>query len=242
MIKQDASEALLPPHDIKGATADIGTVKRRRGRPRKQDKRNLADALIDAAENLLEQEGIGALTERRIAHGANVSEALIAYYFNDKNGLLFALAERRFAFIEATFNGLLEIEPTDPTASMQFARAMIEAHHARPWTARLMLAELQRREESSVWRQYVERRGSRSLVQIRKALLHQAAARFGAVTDDLDQATRVALSLMCITSGTLSLHALSEPLGISLGAMREEPWLAHVAAMVDAHLLLLRKS
>lgn len=222
------SEAANPARD--------GVRRRRRGRPRNEDKRNLADALMDAAEQLLEQEGIGALTERRIAGLVDVSETVIAYYFGDKNGLLFAMAERTFAFIETTLNSLMEIDPASPTASLQIARTMIEAHHARPWLARLMTLEQQRGDESSIWQKYLGRRGPRSLVQIRKALLHHAAARHGTVTADAGHATRIALSLMCVTSGTLSLYTLSEQLGIGLAAMREEPWLMHVAGLVDFHL------
>jgi AcrR family transcriptional regulator len=230
----------VPPLDKShGVEPSVAGSKRRRGRPRKQDKQHVPDALLDAAESLLKRDGFSTLTERKIALEAGVSETNIPYYFGDKNGLLFAVVDRSLSFIESKFGQLMEIDPASPTASLQFARAMIEAHHTRPWIARLMTSEQQRHDQSPIWKEYSRRRGSRSLIQIRTALLRFTVARYNRVTDDEKYVTRVALSLMCVTSGTLSLCTLSEPIGIGLADMCQDPWLQHVAELVDFHLYQL---
>lgn len=226
--------SLIP--EIGSSDPNSSPQKRRRGRPRNEDRRNVSDALLAATESLLSQNGLGALTEREIARVADVSETVIPYYFGDKNGLLFALADRNMAFIDKTLHSLMDIDPCSPTASRQIAETMIRAHHTYPSIGYLMIFEQQRRESSPIWKQFAERRGPRSLVQIRTALLYHAKARHPHVTSDLDHATRMALSLMCITAGTLSFHTLSTWVGIGLEDMRRDPWLQHVSNLVDFHL------
>ncbi len=57
---------------------------------------NLPDALISAAEDLLDSEGIEAVTLRAVARQAGVSQAAPYHHFKDKNSLLGAVARRGF--------------------------------------------------------------------------------------------------------------------------------------------------
>lgn len=57
---------------------------------------NLREALLDAAERLLEREGASALVLRRIARDAGVSHAASYHHFDGREALLRGLAARGF--------------------------------------------------------------------------------------------------------------------------------------------------
>lgn len=215
------------------------TSGRARGRPRREHRRDIADALLDITEEILKQEGFSAVTERKVATLAGVSEATIPYYFGDKNGLLFAVVDRCLAFIEESLGTLMDIDAEDPQCSLHFARILIKAHHTRPWIAHLMTAEQQRHDQSPIWERFVRRRGPRSLVQVRDALLRMTTARYGRASKDEQYAMRVSMSLLCVSTGTLSWYTLSEGVGIRFDDLWQAPWLQHVADLVDYHCYLL---
>ncbi len=67
---------------------------------------NLKEELVEAAVRVLEQEGIGALTLRRVAKETGVSQAAPYAHFADKRSLLTEVANRGFA----TFRDRMEQE------------------------------------------------------------------------------------------------------------------------------------
>jgi AcrR family transcriptional regulator len=52
------------------------------------------NALLDAAQELMLDEGYAAVTTRRVAAGAGVNSALVFYYFENMDGLFVALFQR----------------------------------------------------------------------------------------------------------------------------------------------------
>jgi len=58
---------------------------------------NLRSALLDAALDLVREEGVGAISLREVARRAGVSHAAPAHHFGDKAGLLTALATQGYA-------------------------------------------------------------------------------------------------------------------------------------------------
>jgi len=68
---------------------------------------SLRDALLDAAERILEQVGIQALTLRAAARGAGVSHAAPKNHFGDLSGLLSDLAARGFERLAAVMQAEL---------------------------------------------------------------------------------------------------------------------------------------
>jgi len=76
---------------------------------------DLRRALIDAAQHILETEGVSALTLRAAARGAGVSQAAPYRHFTDKDALLAAVAEEGFRALSAAMR-----EATD-TAGGDFA-------------------------------------------------------------------------------------------------------------------------
>ena len=59
------------------------------------------------------------LTERKIAAAADTNEAMIHYYFDGKDGLLFALILRYYDEVAAKLNALDEIDPASSTLPMR---------------------------------------------------------------------------------------------------------------------------
>jgi AcrR family transcriptional regulator len=62
---------------------------------------NLRSALLDAALDLVREEGLGAISLREVARRAGVSHAAPAHHFGDKAGLLTALATQGFELFAA---------------------------------------------------------------------------------------------------------------------------------------------
>jgi AcrR family transcriptional regulator len=60
----------------------------------KTDDPTTKDAILDAAETLMVDEGYAAVTSRRVAAVAGVNSALVYYYFDSMDGLFIALFRR----------------------------------------------------------------------------------------------------------------------------------------------------
>jgi AcrR family transcriptional regulator len=64
------------------------------GRPRSEGSSSTRDALLDAAEALMLDEGYAAVTSRRVAAKAGIDAALVYYYFGTMDDLCIALFRR----------------------------------------------------------------------------------------------------------------------------------------------------
>lgn len=68
-----------------------------RGRPRANEPRLSRDHILDAALVLLAEAGLGAFTMRALARRLGIDPMAVYHYFEDKDALLGAAAERSFA-------------------------------------------------------------------------------------------------------------------------------------------------
>lgn len=66
------------------------------GRPREYDERT-ASALLEAAERIVDEEGLDALSVRRVANAVEVTTRAVYSLFGSKDALVVALVFRRFA-------------------------------------------------------------------------------------------------------------------------------------------------
>ena len=82
------------------------------GRPRHQPR--TADELLDAAERLIEAEGVGALSVRRVAEAAGTTTRAVYSLYGSKDGLVAALGRRAF---ELLGEGVSEVPATDDPAA-----------------------------------------------------------------------------------------------------------------------------
>lgn len=75
----------------------------------------LRQALIDAAESMLQQQGLEAFTLRECARRAGVSHAAPAHHFGDARGLLSACAASGLARLADTMDGYVSLAPAGDT-------------------------------------------------------------------------------------------------------------------------------
>ncbi|WP_344859836.1 TetR/AcrR family transcriptional regulator [Amycolatopsis ultiminotia] len=78
-------------------TGKSAAVGRRRSAPTKGDRRE--QAILDAAEALLEHENVEPMTVETIAKGAGISRASLYFYFGSKHEVLTALVARTVAVL-----------------------------------------------------------------------------------------------------------------------------------------------
>ena len=83
------------------------------GRPREHDA-DTAAALLDAAERIVQGEGLDALTVRRVADEVATSTRAVYSLFGSKEGLVVALGQRAFAILG---EGLATAPQTDDPAN-----------------------------------------------------------------------------------------------------------------------------
>ncbi|MFC5207574.1 TetR/AcrR family transcriptional regulator [Pseudonocardia sulfidoxydans] len=90
-----------------GADDDAGMASRR------MDKLERREQLVDAALRVAEDEGIPAMTVRRVAEAADVSLGLVHYCFRDKDDLVSAVAARAVEQLErAGIDALAQVGDT----------------------------------------------------------------------------------------------------------------------------------
>ncbi len=187
------------------------------GRPRKA----LAAAdgaarrrLLDAAARRFAESGYAATSLRAVAQEAGVTPGMVAYYFDDKWGLLEAVL---LEGLELLLGALQEaIEPpadaaaqtgtgaVDPTPLGRFVAAYLGAVTAHPWIPRIIVQEVISR-DSSLRELFLNRFANRALALAGPMLA--AEVRAGRLRADLD--TR--LTLMSVV-GMCEFPYLAEPL------------------------------
>jgi AcrR family transcriptional regulator len=75
------------------------------GRPRQHDERT-ACSLLDAAERIIEREGMGALSVRRAAAAVGTTTRAVYSLFGAKEGLVVALGTRAFTLLSEAMDAL----------------------------------------------------------------------------------------------------------------------------------------
>jgi AcrR family transcriptional regulator len=73
---------------------------------RKQHNEGTAVALLDAAETIVESDGVEALTVRRVAAGTGTTTRAVYSVFGSKDGLVVALGARTFDLLRAQLDDL----------------------------------------------------------------------------------------------------------------------------------------
>jgi AcrR family transcriptional regulator len=115
---------------------------RRAGRPSGDDL-DLRARLLDAAIAQFARAGIGATSLRAIAGEAEVTPAMLHYYFGDKPRLVQALVEERLLPALAPLRVRLERAGDDPRVSIEaFVRGIGEVVARHPWLPPLWVREV----------------------------------------------------------------------------------------------------
>lgn len=99
---------------------------------------DLHDALLEAAERVLERDGLAGLTLRAVAREAGVSHAAPTHHFGDLTGLLSELAAIGFRRFNAAMVAAGETETLPLLKAMARAKAYVAYAQARPGMYGLM--------------------------------------------------------------------------------------------------------
>src|SRR5882757_6476247 len=119
------------------AAADRAVAKRR-GNDAPYHHGDLHEALLKAAERVLERDGLPGLTLRAVAREAGVSHAAPTHHFGDLTGLLSELAAIGFRQFGAAMVAARAAAHTPPERGMASAKAYIAYAQAHPGMYGLM--------------------------------------------------------------------------------------------------------
>jgi AcrR family transcriptional regulator len=97
------------------------------GRPKEHDEHTAA-ALLDAAEHIAEQEGLAALSVRRVANEVGTTTRAVYSLFGSKEGLVVALGERAFDLLGMNVGAL---PPTDDAVADLVRAGLVFRRFAR---------------------------------------------------------------------------------------------------------------
>jgi AcrR family transcriptional regulator len=192
------------------------------GRPKVHDEET-AEALLDAAERMIEADGPDGLSLRRIAEQTQTTTRAVYSLFGSKDGLVAALAYRAFVILGAGIRALPA--SGDPAADLVEAGVVVFRRFAVDHPSLFNLAFRHRdATPSQAWPDL------RPAQQAALAGLHQRIARLGEAGGLADYA---------LSRATIEFHALCEGLAALelrglLPAGEEEPiWRHALTALVS---------
>lgn len=192
-----------------------------RRNPRQTRAEGTVDAILEAAFQLLEAEGVDRLTTNRIAARAGVSIGTLYQYFANKQDILAALAQRRAASVRDT---IAETVIRDPHIGSvrQIVRALMHSFEGSPRTREALLDAL------------FHRGGDAVLVQHHEAFLSAIAGKarlqIQLTPESAFVLTHAAISLLRAASAEQELGLNPERLEDELVRLME----SYVAALVNA--------
>jgi AcrR family transcriptional regulator len=211
------------------------------GRPPATPHTDAARRIYTAAQTIVEQKGHFAIKDREIANAAGVSVAMINYYFESKEGLLFALVDE---FCAGLASALEEVErrarstaSDAPRPTRALMRILVHAYHAHPAISHIVMAEIARN-NSIVRLGFMKRYKSRAMESLKRMfdhLLHSG------VYDRQMDTSHAALALLSLLNGPLLITAALRPAGCVVGpgvdALETERWIDYIADLFDRQFI-----
>ena len=149
---------------------------------------DLHDALLKAAERVLEREGLGGLTLRAVAREAGVSPAAPTHHFGDLTGLVSELAAIGFRQFNAAMVVAGSTEGTGLEKAMARAKAYVAYAQAHPGMYGLMF----RTERLDMTRPSLHEAASASFAGLAGAIGASRQEQISGEVLSLDQAAAIA--------------------------------------------------
>lgn len=117
-------------------------TRRRPGRPA-NDRDDRRTRILDAASALFGRHGVAGTSLARIAREAQVTPALVHYYFGDRERLLDALVGERLApMITTLAQGLAAAGDSPAALAREFVSTLMRTMAANPWLPPLWVREV----------------------------------------------------------------------------------------------------
>ena len=207
-----------------------------RGRPRRLANRQVVDQLMAATEELLRHRSHIDVTEREIATAAGVTQAMIHYYFQDKDGLLFEVFARHNDEIQTKLKSLHAIHPKSKNLHRQIFRILFNAYFAKPWILKIITAEAMR-EGSMVTEFFKNKYGSERPVLEH---LHKLIKRLidAGVYNNQVNVRHLAIHIFSIIAGPTMLVNVSDASGSLFEQCKNEDWIDYLASLFDRNLVV----
>ncbi len=130
------------------AKADRPAVRRRKSGDTPYHHGDLREALLQAAERVLERDGLAGLTLRAVAREAGVSHAAPTHHFGDLTGLVSELAAIGFRMFNAAMMAAIASGTTLLEKGMANAKAYVGFAQAHPGMYALMFRSNERLDHS----------------------------------------------------------------------------------------------
>jgi len=188
-------------------------------------------SIIDTTEFFLQTTSQFDLTVRKIAMGAGVSDRMIHYYFNDKDGLIFAVIARYCDDVAKKLKLLDAVDPAAPWPTRRIFKIVMEAYYAKPWIARILASELSR-DHSAVRESYMKRYGrqAQARTHLRRVFVRLIDSGVYDRRMDLDKAV---LSAFYTCAAPVMVAPLAGDLDPNLPQCRDDAWINYVADLFE---------
>src|SRR3954469_8178650 len=161
----------------------------------------LREALLQAAEKLLERDGLAGLTLRAVAREAGVSHAAPTHHFGDLSGLLSELAAIGFRHFNAAMAAADSSGPSPLDKAMARAKAYVAYARAHPGMYGLMF----RTERLDITRASLHEAASASFAGLAGAIGASRHEQIAAEALSLDQAAAIARAWSLVHGFTMLL-------------------------------------
>jgi AcrR family transcriptional regulator len=161
----------------------------------------LRDALLAAAERVLEREGLAGLTLRAVAREAGVSHAAPTHHFGDLTGLVSELAAIGFRQFNAAMAAAGEATTTPTARGMARAKAYVAYAQAHPGMYGLMF----RTERLDMSRPSLQEAAKASFAGLAGSIGAQREEQISGEALSLDQAAAIARAWSLVHGFTMLL-------------------------------------
>jgi AcrR family transcriptional regulator len=188
------------------------------------DERRQRLTLITA--ELIAEEGIGALTNQRIAERLDASTTVVTHYFRSKRELVLATYQAMASRSRARVESAIANTPADPLAACLHALLPLDSESRVEWRVWLVYQGMSVGDEelTAIWAQ----RASTATSRIKRLVVADFAARGAASSPEV---AREAARLFALIQG-VSFQSIVAPTS----------WPGHrLRAVVDAELVRLRE-
>ena len=107
------------------------------GRPQGEARGAGREALLEAARELIADQGMSGLTSKRVAERAGLKPTLVNYYFGNRQGLVEALVEQVSSELDRRIQAADDpsVDPSERLSNL--IAALVEAFRAEPYAPRL---------------------------------------------------------------------------------------------------------